>query len=137
MRMKYESLISCFLIIGLLFSGMFYDSFREDSFMEKSLSVCVTEHHSNAVITEQNNVLTETALCTAEMLAARTIACIRQIENRAFQRVSLKPVFGCLYLQITSYIFSKQYFSVSDIPFLKLYGQTVLVTYIHNQDGKK
>lgn len=71
------------------------------------------------------------------MLGIRTTSGIQQAISRSYQNDTVRFVANELYLCVVLYIFSRFYSTVCTLPFLKSYGQTVLVSYIHNQDGKK
>ena len=134
---KQKRFISGIIILCLLFSGLFYDCLREESSMEKSIYQNITGSPSDAILTEQDAALTEITVCTLQMLGIRTTSCIQQVISRTFQNDTVRLASNYLYLCIVLYLFLRFYSTVCTVPFLKSYGQTVLVSYIHNQDGKK
>lgn len=132
MQIKYKKVISYFLITLMLFSGMFYENILEDSLFDYT-----TATHSIPYIGTYDNIITDAAICTTEMLGVRTISYVQQFANKSPQRIALKTAFHYLPIDYISQIFSNFFLTVRVVQFRDFYSQTVLVDYIHNKDGKK
>lgn len=132
MQIKYKKVISYFLIALILFSGMFCENILEDSFFGYT-----TASHSEATIDSYNATLSETAACTSEMLGLRSFSFVQQFANKSMTKVVVRFAFNCMLIQCILHIYSNFFLTAHIVQFQKLYGQTVLVNYIHNKDGKK
>lgn len=132
MQIKYKKVISYFLITLMLFSGMFYENILEDSLFDHT-----TVTHSIPYIGTYDDIITDAAICTAEMLGVRTISYVQQFANKSPQRVAIKTDFDYLPIDYISQFFSNFFLTVHVVQFRDFYSQTVLVDYIHNKDGKK
>lgn len=130
MQIKYKKVISYFLITLMLFSGMFYENILEDSLFDYT-----TVTHSIPYIGTYDDIITDAAICTTEMLGVRTISYVQQ--NKSPQRIAIKTAFDYLPVDYISQIFSNFFLTVHVVQFRNLYSQTVLVDYIHSKDGKK
>lgn len=133
MQIKYRKVISYFLITLMLFSGIFCENILEDSFFGYT-----TLAHSEASITSYNDTLIETAACTSEMLGVRTLSFVQQVANKSTQKTVFGLILDCILPDSVLHMFSSFFIVIIHIvQFRIMYGHTILVTYIHNKDGKK
>ena len=132
MKLRYQKVISCFFILIMLFSGIFCENIQEiPSFG------CTSANHSQTSIDAYNDTFIETAACTIEMLGVRSFSFVQQSANKSTQRTAVRFLLNYMLIDCIIHIFTKFFLTAHIVQFRELYGQTVLVHYIHNKDGKK
>ncbi len=132
MQIKSNKVISSFLIILMLFLGMFYENSLDDSLFD-----CTTGNHPVSSIKARDAILIDDTICTIEMLGVKTISYVQQFTNNISQRIAIKTTFDYFLIDYILQFFCNFFLAVCILQLRDLYSQTVLVSYIHSKDGKK
>lgn len=132
MQIKNKKIVSYFFILIMLFSGIFCENIQEiPSFG------CTSANHSQTSIDAYNDTFIETAVCTIEMLGVRSFSFVQQLANKSTQRIAVRFILNYMLINCILHVFTKFFLTAHIVQFRELYGQTVLVHYIHDKDGKK
>ena len=112
--------------------GIGTENIDTDSFF----SNCTLGHHIDSLILEAEEQIFTSDACTQEMLGirestlVRAVKCIRNGMNR-------KGTLTLLCKKLSPQTKSFLYRTVEKVRFQRTLGKTVIINYIHNQDGKK
>lgn len=130
MLRKYKCLLCSLLACVLLLTGIGTENI--DSFF----SNCTLGPHTDSFILRAEKQIFTSDACTKEMLGirestlVRAVKCIRNGMNR-------KGSLTLLCMELPAQTKAFLYRTVEKVRFQRAFGKTVIIKYIHNQDGKK
>lgn len=126
-------LISFIMILSILISGMCFDYSKADSSLDYASSKT-----SVTYISSSSTNVSDSEICTTEMLGIHNISYVRPIINRSIGlRKDIKASFEFLCTKTPSHLNSNFLMTAGIMQFPRLCFQAVVSNYIHNTDGKK
>ena len=127
-----KNCISLLLVITMIFTGMCFNDIKTDSIFS-----CAYDDSSASIIYSLNDDGSHPTVCTIEMLGSRSTLSALKPNRRSQETIGVK-LHLCLSLQsnhLQNPLYT--YMAVSGQPSADAFSLTVIVTYMHNQDGKK
>ena len=133
---KNKKWICIFIAIVILISGMWVDEVKADSIFSSSklteLSYELSDNYSGHTVLSDVEIEPTQILCTRNTISSRQI--IAQIINNK-KVIKLSMIFLCI--AVFALLLSNFYMAERMIEYPKLCMRTVVLSYIHNTDGKK
>lgn len=133
MRTRNKRMLCFILTICMLCAGMYFESTKVDS-----LALRTPVNHVHSVIRPCEETISVGDVCTKELLCARHESLVQQAAvRRASGRNVIRITSGLLAIALAEHPFSNFYTAEDRVEFQKLHTETVILSYIHNTDGKK
>ncbi|MBQ9120264.1 MAG: hypothetical protein IJY09_09480 [Lachnospiraceae bacterium] len=98
---------------------------------------CMTTNHRVTLIGPAESEISEPDSCTTAMLDSRRESGIERITGRTSSKTNTRFSLDYLCQESVSNPFSTFYTTADSVESPDLYSKTVVLNYIHNQDGKK
>ena len=131
---KKSNKILCFLLaLFLLLAGINIDAIQIDA----SYSNRALVNSSNMLITLGAGGSSEAEVCTQEMLGIQESVFVGNTTRRVLNRRSTKNAFSLILAVLFRQFFLKRYMTSVNVNFYYVPCHTIILNYIHNQDGKK
>ena len=129
---KYRFAYSIIAII-ILISGFCFENIKTEP-----TYLCTPIEVHNPTINITNNASSDTSIFTAEMLGFYSPAYHQRIESRQFLRnVKEEVISDFMYTFLLSINGTRFKFKYELVPFIKTSNKELVISYIHNTDGKK
>lgn len=120
------------LIILFILSEMYLGEAKADFLFEY-----MSPGQVQSRMVSQDAVICNDHFCTVEMMSGRGISFVEQAVVRPGFRAGVRLSLILLYAAAVLFFFSLFHAAVYTIQSSELYSKTVVLNYIHNQDGKK
>ena len=129
---KYRFAFSIIAIIILISGFCFENTKTEPTYL------CTPIEAHNLSINIINNAGSDTSICTAEMLGFYSPAYQQRIESRQLLRnVKEEVISDFIYTFLLSINGTRFKVKYELVPFIKTSNKELVISYIHNTDGKK
>lgn len=130
---KKNNLICILLAIAIVFSGMCSDKIQTDSLFSYA-----NQTASTSTICSYDSLIPYTVIRTEELTGARQIANTfkrhsERLNDKSGSRPGLYAAFPAAILPEYLFFIS----CVTDMPIQEIVSNSIIITYIHNKDGKK
>lgn len=133
MYTRKKSIFCMIIAFFLFFSGMCLENVQADS----SLAYIVNNTPIAHTISQETEIV-KSEVYTTENLNIRNISYTSQLGNRNMSnRKVMKKSMECWHMRKELQSISNFYTTADVIQLPELCGKTVMLRYIHNQDGKK
>lgn len=132
MRAKGKPILCQILIMFLFFMGIYLESPKVEPYF-----ACVADERPVSYIGLAESEICEIESCTVEMLGSRTTSVSQRIIERTSVKTNTKLSLAYLCEENALNAFSAFYTTADIVQSPDLYSKTVVLNYIHNQDGKK
>lgn len=132
MRAKRNKIFYILITLLVFISGMYFEDIKIDSVFASTPT-----EMTNSYISDIGSVITDTQVCTTEMLGVRGNMMIGQFTIRFNQRrdTRVSPDFLCQ--NIFSLNEGKSYASIEEVQLISKSQDELIANYIHKSDGKK
>lgn len=132
MQRKYKKILSCFLAVFLFLSGICLKNIKADFLLDSTLGT-----KTSFYITSLGAKICDNEPCTNQMLGICQASHIQNLLYNGNGKTDLKLLFHDAYGDIAGQALSHFQETVYIVQFSQLYSKTVIMQFIHNQDGKK
>lgn len=138
MFQKCRKLLCIILAIAIVFSGIYYEGIYFESIKINSTIFNTSEQASVPCIYSNNAKIISGEVCTSEMLGISDRFYSRQLtESQISSRRESKLAVNTLWVDSSLQLLTNYFLDATGLQSPKSYSRAVLVTYIHNSDGKK
>ncbi len=133
MKSRYlKNYICLLMIVSMIFSGICF----EDT-TTYSLFSYATSESTSTYLDLQNGLASSQKLCTLQMLGQRNIISSPKTPRRSYDIRGIRTVLfkslADIFLQNSSLLYASESVDI----FNEFFSNTVIITYIHMQDGQK
>lgn len=132
MKLRYQKFICVIMAICMMFSGMCLNNTKADSLFERVAESTTTSYIDSLKQEGLNN-----ESCTIEMLGVRNTVNILGTIKRSVEKWEGRTSLVLLCMEEMTSQLSNYHIATITMQFLEGHGRTVVLEYIHNQDGKK
>ncbi|MBQ3514021.1 MAG: hypothetical protein IJA32_09545 [Lachnospiraceae bacterium] len=133
MKVKKKQIFCLILTLFAFFSGMCFEQIKADS-----LFAFTSEEEPLSFVGTCDAAISDAELCTVEMLGLSNLTYVGQSANKtAYSRKNLEVFLEVLCADVGSPSLSAFFETMNAVDFQKLCHRFVVLSYIHNTDGKK
>ena len=133
MKFKKKQILCLILALFTFFTGVCFEQVEADSLFSFTL-----EKEPSSYVGTYDVKMLKAELCTTKMLGIRDHTYLEKSMNKtADSRKNVGKQLGLYWTNVSSTSFSSFYATVNVVFHPKLHNNFVILTYIHNADGKK